>query len=272
MTEAPIPHLSLRNLTGRSPLGSLGGVHPICFDLLAGQVGVVFGGKETSSLFRLIMGSGIIEAGEIALFGGMIRDQRESVDLSVWRQRIGFGFREKGLISNLSIIDNVDLPARYHGYYGKGISAYSYAEHALAESGVDPRVWDVRPSRISWEIRKRVLLARAIVLRPKVILLDDPSALIASTALPELLRWFQRQKSKGTAILCGTNDYPFGLAVADWALSPRTNTATTDYASFVDPTWIASAALLKQTIAPREPTWSRPKIDSKSNLPVWGRV
>lgn len=250
MTDSVVPHLALCDVVGRSELGRLGGVHPICFDLCAGQVGVVLGGKETSSLFRLIMGSGSVESGAITLFGGLVRDNRENCDLTVWRQRIGFGFREKGLISNLSIIDNVDLPARYHGYYGKSIPAYAYAEHALAETGVDPRVWDVRPTRISWEIRKRVLLARAIVLRPKIIILDDPSALIASTALPELLRWFQRQKAKGTAILCGTNDYPFGLAVADWVLNPRTNTPTTDYASFIDQAWLSSAALLKQTVTP----------------------
>jgi ABC-type transporter Mla maintaining outer membrane lipid asymmetry ATPase subunit MlaF len=254
VSDVVLPHLALQSVTGRSALGSLGGAHPMSFDLMAGQIGVVFGGKETSSLFRLIMGSGLIESGEIVLFGSIVRDKDDQGDMAFWRQRIGFGFREKGLISNLSIMDNVDLPARYHGYYVKGIPAQSYAEHALAESGVDPRVWDVRPSRISWEVRKRVLLARAIVLRPKILILDDPSALMASTSMPELLRWLFRQKDKGTAILCGTNDYPFGLAVADWVLNPRTNMPTTDYRSFIDEAWIDSAALLRKA-AERRSTW-----------------
>lgn len=241
--------LVLEQVQGKSDLGSLGGAHPIELTLHAGEVGVVFGGKETSSLFRLVMGSGSLSHGRMVLDGRFERTAASRpAQLVGWRQQIGFAFREKGLISNLTIMENVDLPARYHGHYAKGVAPRSLAEYALAETGVDPRVWSVRPSRISWEIRKKVLLARALVLKPKILILDDPSALLASTSLPELIRWIDRQKAKGTAILIGTNDYPFGLAVAGWVLNPRSNRPTTEYHEFIASTWLESAAILKKAV------------------------
>jgi len=243
--------LELRNVVGRSTLGALGATFPINFGLKAGDVGVVFGGKETSSLFRLVMGSGELESGEIVLEDSMKRDRssRPDHDVAAWRKRIGFAFREKGLLSNLTLFDNVDLPAKYHGLYRKGgVKPGALAERAMKELEVDPEIWKVRPNRISWEVRKKVLIARAIVLSPKVLILDDPSALIATPQVPFLVRWIRQEKAKGTAILIGTNDYPFGLAVADWVLHPITNDVTTKY-DFIDDAWIKSAELLLSHVA-----------------------
>lgn len=247
MSAPEIPMLELKSVIGRSPLGQLGTENPFNFSLEAGQVGVVFGGKETSSLFRLVMGTGTIESGEICVEGNLKRDRnsRDS-DLSEWRQRIGFGFREKGLLSNLTLLDNVDLPAKYHDSYKTGMERGSIAKNALIEAGIEESLWNLRPDRISWEVRKRVLLARSVVLNPKVIILDDPSALLASPTLPNLMAWIDKQKAKGRGILIGTNDYPFGLAVADWVLHPKKNVPVLDCADFIDDAWIRSAAMLKE--------------------------
>ncbi len=243
------PALELRNVVGRSALGELGEGNPIAFRLAAGQVGVILGGKETSSLFRMILGLGKIATGEILLGGKVALNQSsDSTHIQKLRKQVGFGFRDKGLISNLSLRDNVDLPAKYHGHYQNGARAGSLAEAALIELNVEPEVWSIRPSRISSELRKKILLARAIVLSPKVLILDDPSTLVASTFLPELLGWITRQKAKGTAILIGTNDYPFGLAIADWILHPVSRTPVETYDDFVESIWIRSAKLLAERI------------------------
>ncbi len=240
------PQLELRQVVGSSPLGPLGNVHPLDFALLGGQVGVVFGGKETSSLFRLIMGTGKIDQGELVLEGTHVRDAKSNdKGLSAWRQRIGFGFREKGLLSNLTLMDNVDLPAKYHDRYHEGMTKNEIAISALRQAGIPENLWHVRPDRINWEIRKRVLLARSIVLDPRVLILDDPSALIASPTMPAMLNWLFEQKAKGRGILIGTNDYPFGLAAADWVLHPETNRITTDYRDFIADEWIKSADILR---------------------------
>jgi len=162
---------------------------------------------------------------------------------------IGFAFRDKGLISNLSLIQNVDLPARYHGGYRAEDRGGSLAENALKELGVDAALWPLRPSRISWEVRKKVLFARAIVLSPKLLLLDDPSALMASPSLPGLISWIRAQARRGTAILVGTNDYPIGIAVADWVLHPIANYPVNDCAEFIGDAWMQSARLLASQAA-----------------------
>lgn len=241
------PLLTLRDVVGHTALGPLGKDRPISLTLGAGEVAVIFGGKETSSLFRLIMGLGTISAGAIELAGGARIDAKSSPEaLVAFRQKIGFGFRDKGLLSNLSLLDNVDLPAKYHGRYGKSTVRGTYAEAALTELGVDKSEWQLRPNRISWETRKKVLLARAIVLGATLLILDDPSIMAASPMLIDIIRWIRGRRDLGNGILVGTNDYPFGLAVADWVLHPTTRLPVKKYDDFVEPTWIKSAALLAE--------------------------
>ncbi len=239
--------LELRNVVGHSNLGALGKDRPINIQVKAGEVGIILGGKETSSLFRLIMGLGKIEAGEILIYDQVAMDSRsDETDLNLLRKRIGFGFRDKGLISNLSLLANVDLPAKYHGYYDQGAVPGSLGAKALRDLGVDEAMWNDRPTRISSDVRKRVLLARAVVLNPRVLILDDPSTLAASTFIPELLGWIEIQQSKGRGILIGTNDLPFGLAAADWIMHPVKNEPVTRYDDFIDQMWIQSARLLTE--------------------------
>lgn len=244
------PALELQGVIGRSALGDVGDKQAINFKLARGEVGVILGGKETSSLFRLIMGLGQIAHGAIKLNGELALDAHaDKHAVQRLRQAIGFGFRDRGLISNLTVLDNVDLPAKYHGHYLPGEAPGTHGVRALKELRVDASDWRLRPSDVTWEVRKRVLLARAIVLAPKVLVLDDPSALFASPYIPELLGWINGQQSKGTAILIGTNDYAFGLAAADWVLHPKTLAAVSHYNDFVDPTWIQSAMLLKERMS-----------------------
>jgi len=237
--------LELRDVVGGSALGSVGGDQPFNLKLCAGQVGVVFGGQETSSLLRVILGLGTLASGEVRLCGRLLLGNDAPANgAQALRNEVGFGFRELGLISNLSILANVDLPAKYHGFYTDLVPEGFFAERALLELGVEQAQWGLRPSALSGEMRKRVLLARAIVLSPRVLILDDPSAQMSTMALPELLRMIARQRDQGTAVLIGTNDLPFGIALADWVLHPSRHEMVVTYDDFVDPTWTRSAALL----------------------------
>lgn len=244
-------HFQIENLRGISSLGATGSNHPYDFTVGTGEVGIVFGGKDTSSLLRLLLGLGTLNSGDVKIAGESIfRGNLSSEEILSRRQRIGFAFRDKGLISNLSIKDNVDLPAKYHGYYrkGSGNAPGSLAEAALDELEVGRDLWTQRPNRINWEVRKKVLLARSIVLNPSVLILDDPSAMAASPFISFLLKWVLLQKKKGTAILIGSEDYPFSIAIGDWALHPATGTKIKEYSGFIDSCWIESASILKKRI------------------------
>ena len=237
--------LELKDVVGSSALGPLGSGPPFNLRLCAGQVGVIFGGEEVSSLLRVILGLGTLTSGEVQVLGRpLLGNEVPGSAVQVFRSEVGFGFREQGLISNLSILDNVDLPAKYHGFYTDLVPERFFAERALLELGVERTQWGLRPSAINGEVRKLVLLARAIVLSPQVLILDDPSAQVSTLVLPELLRFIGRQRDQGTAVLIGTKDLPFGIALADWALHPSRHEMVTTYEDFVDPTWTSSAALL----------------------------
>lgn len=244
--------LDVVELLGDTALGATGSDKPYNFSLAPGEVGVVFGGKEASSLLRLIIGLGNIRTGDVQVGGTSIIDA-DPTDENILRirQKIGFAFRDKGLISNLSIRDNVDLPAKYHGYYKNSAiprKPGSLAEEALTELQVPSNLWTERPNRISGDIRKKVLLARAVVLDPPVLILDDPSTMAASPLMKFLINWVVKQRNKGRAILIGTGDYPFGMTVGDWCLHPATGEKTTNYQSFIEPCWIESASILRDRI------------------------
>jgi ABC-type transporter Mla maintaining outer membrane lipid asymmetry ATPase subunit MlaF len=242
--------LELDQVLGRTDLGDVSrDGEPLSFGVRPGEIGVVLGGKETSALLRLILGLGTVARGEIRLADGRsFRAGTREEELNHYRAGIGFGYRDKGLLSNLSVQDNVDLPAKYHGHYRRfpDLGPGALAAKALEDLDVPRELWANRPSRVNNEIRKRVLFARAIVLDPAVLVLDDPPEFIASEALPRLMRWILAQKSKGRALLIGTNNWPVGVALADWVLHPRTGTPVTEYADFVDPAWTKSATLLKE--------------------------
>lgn len=245
-------HFEVSGLVGDTALGNTGSSLPYNFTMNSGEIGVVFGGKESSSLLRLLIGLGKVVSGDVRIGGESIFGSHYSdEEILTRRQKIGFAFRDKGLISNLTIRDNVDLPAKYHGYYNRqnaGLKPGSLAEQALNELEVPSSFWNERPNRINWEIRKKVLLARSIVLNPSVLFLDDPSAMAASPFMKFLIRWVIRQKEQGRAVLIGTDDYPFGITVGDWCLHPDTGKKTSDYASFIDSLWIESASLFKNRI------------------------
>jgi len=251
MTKNIDPHFQVLNLSGTTALGHTGSQLPHNFEVGHGEILVTLGGKESSSLLRLLLGLGAVNSGDVRIAGeSLFGSHIQTNELLNRRQKIGFAFRDKGLISNLSIFDNVDLPAKYHGYY-RNHSPHAngtLAAKALEDLGVEKDLWRVRPNCISGEIRKRVLLARSVVLNPSVLILDDPTAMAASPFISTLLQWILKQKEKGTAILIGTDDYPFGLSVADWVLHPTTGQKVREFSDFMEPCWIESASILKDRI------------------------
>jgi ABC-type transporter Mla maintaining outer membrane lipid asymmetry ATPase subunit MlaF len=250
MTHEDPKRFEIINLIGTSSIGQTGSKNPYNFSVSSGEIVVTLGGKDTSSLLRLLLGLGTIQSGDVRVDGASIfSDDISQSEILSRRQKIGFAFRDKGLISNLSILDNVDLPAKYHGYYsGKSIGKGALAINALEDLGVERDLWNLRPNRISGEVRKRVLLARSVVLNPSVLILDDPTAMTASPFVGTLLKWVLKQKKKGIAVLIGTDDYPFGLSVADSVIHPSSGKKVAEFSDFMEPCWIESASILRDRI------------------------
>ncbi len=137
-----------------------------------GLVGLSGSGK--SVLLKVLYGL-------IFPFGGMLRIQGINVaeaskeEMRALRVKTSFVFQEAALISNMSIYDNVAHPLRYHTDL-KEKEIYGRIAEVMGLFEVDRRFDRSIPAQISLEMRKRVALARALVLTPSLVFLDEPTA------------------------------------------------------------------------------------------------
>jgi phospholipid/cholesterol/gamma-HCH transport system ATP-binding protein len=146
---------------------------------------------------------------------GEVYDARGESDavLRRMRTRIGVVFQGSALISRLSVLENVELPLLEHTSATAG-EARAAAAHLLGGVGLEFEE-DMTPLQISRAEQRRVALARALALRPPLLLLDEPSQGLDSHAAAELDDVFERlQREHGFGLVIFSHDvrYAFGRA------------------------------------------------------------
>ena len=240
MSDSPVIEVS--EISGATSYGDLlpGSLND--FRLQPGEIGVILGSRLSHPLFRLLLGFGELKTGQISLFG---EDPLAMGKHYAWRRFIGYAFREKGMLSNLSIIDNVALPARYHLSGEREAAPLKLAIAALREMGIAKDLWHQRPSLVDHSVVKKGLIARASVLSPKLYLLDDPTVSLRWPMIPDLLAWIRRRADEGCGLLISTDDYAFGLAIADWLILENGKIIKDDFAEDVPKAWLDGAEVYK---------------------------
>lgn len=124
--------------------------------------------------------------------------------LSVIRNKeIGFIFQGFNLISNLTAIENVELPLIYRGIDKK--ARRKLAAEALEMVGLGNRM-NHKPSEMSGGQQQRVAIARAIAAKPPVILADEPTGNLDSASSKEILEILKDLHKGGRTVILITHD------------------------------------------------------------------
>ncbi len=194
-------HKSIRN--GTRMVDILKGID---FRIPRGQFAAIMGssGSGKSTLLGLLAGLDTPSSGDVSLNGVSISYLAEDKLAQVRGKTIGFVFQSYQLIPTLTALENVLLPHELNS--DSKVDGMARARQLLTSVGLGDRL-DHYPVQLSGGEQQRVALARAFVLRPPIVLADEPTGnldTVNGAAVLELL--LNLNKTEGTTLVLVTHD------------------------------------------------------------------
>lgn len=184
--------------------GSLEILHNIDFALKPRETVAIVGasGSGKSTLLSIIAGLDTPTAGSVRLAGvdlfGLSEDERAALRA----QKLGFVFQSFQLLANLTALENVMLPLELDGRK----DARKLAAEMLGRVGLSQRM-NAYPKVLSGGEQQRVALARAFVVKPAVLLADEPTgSLDFATGETIMALMFELNRELGTTLVLVTHD------------------------------------------------------------------
>ncbi len=197
-----LSHLGRRYLLGDSEVHALDDIN---LSIAAGEYVSLMGpsGSGKSTLLNML---GLLDRPTTGIYRLENRDTQNLDELErarLRRERIGFVFQSFHLLPRLSAFDNVALPLVL-----AGISAgerQSKVQQALAAVGLMDRAQH-RPNQLSGGQRQRVAIARATVMRPALLLADEPTGNLDSRSGAEVIELLETLNASGITLIVVTHD------------------------------------------------------------------
>ena len=188
--------------SGGEPVHSLRGID---LRVAPGELVAVMGasGSGKSTLLHILAGLDRPNSGEVWIQGQRVDNRSETALAVLRRKHIGVVFQSFNLVSNLTVADNVELPALLAGK-STG-EARRRRDELLARLGIAEKARQA-PARLSGGQQQRVALARALVNRPTVLLADEPTGNLDSATTRDVLSLLREYNAEGQTIVMVTHD------------------------------------------------------------------
>ena len=188
----------------------------ISLDINKAENVVVLGksGSGKSTLIKCMIGLMEPDEGEICIFGQDMADI-DYDELNRFRKRIGFLFQSGALYDSMTVYENLAFPLRHHKKE-MGKEKLDELIHEVLENVGLPEAGNMMPAELSGGMSKRIGLARTLILKPEIMLYDEPTTgLDTATAkeISQLILDMQRKYKISSLII--THDIACAKMVAD---------------------------------------------------------
>jgi molybdate transport system ATP-binding protein len=158
-----------------------------------GRVTGLFGasGAGKTSLVNMIAGLLRPDRGTIAIDGEILDDTANGIHVPTWRRRIGYVFQDARLFPHLNVVQNLDYGRRMNGLSDDAEQKKRVTD--LLDIG---QLLDRRPGKLSGGERQRVALGRALLAKPRLLLLDEPLGALDEGRRAEILPYLVRLRDE----------------------------------------------------------------------------
>ncbi len=173
-------------------------------DLMRGENVAVLGksGSGKSVLIKCLIGLLEPDEGEIKIFDDAISELNHH-HLDRLRAKIGFLFQSNALYDSMTVRENLEFPLRRHWIALSKKETEELIKEVLENVGL-PHTIDMMPIELSGGMRKRIALARTLILKPEIILYDEPTTgldPITSREISELMVSIQSKYNTSSLII-----------------------------------------------------------------------
>jgi molybdate transport system ATP-binding protein len=161
----------------------------------AGGTTALFGpsGAGKTSIINMIAGLLRPDRGRIVLDGNVLFDDATRTNVPAWRRRIGCVFQEGRLFPHLSVRRHLDY-GRWVSGEAADVQAFARVV-ALLDIGT---LLERRPGKLSGGERQRVAVGRALLMMPRLLLLDEPLASLDAARKSDILPYLERLRDEGS--------------------------------------------------------------------------
>lgn len=185
--------------------------NPVLIDfnltLNKGESVVVLGksGSGKSVLIKCIIGLLKPDQGSIKMFGEEIVALDEE-ELDKIRAKVGFLFQSNALYDSMTVRENLEFPLRRHWIAVSQQEVDNMVQEALDDVGL-AHTLEMMPAELSGGMRKRIALARTLILKPEIILYDEPTTGLDPVTAKEIIELMINIQAKyGTSSLIISHD------------------------------------------------------------------